>query len=210
MEDLCSCNRWALAQSTVSWFGISWTLLFAQFALLIAAQTHPRVIRTPGFQIKQPMIEDIRSDTVAWSLLNLLSNYISSPGLFLTPRTRNDSSSWPLSVDRCLSPGLLLCVQLPLVPELLSVRSTEPYTRSWSLWLLTWTPTDHIATMIIFCPRSYFNPIVFQTRSHFNPIIFQPRSHFNHTPCNWHLDPLMISGECIFIWSDPFVFTVYK
>jgi hypothetical protein len=47
----------------------------------------------PGFQIKQPMIEDIRNDTVAWSFLNLLSNHISLPGLFLTPRTRNNLSS---------------------------------------------------------------------------------------------------------------------
>ena len=173
----------------MAFLGLSRTLSFAQFTPLIAAQTHSWVIRTPGFQIKQPMIEDIRNDTVVWSFLNLLSNYISLPGLFLTPRTRNDLSSRPLSVDRCLSPGLLLCVQLPLVPGLLSVRSTEPYMlgtpNSIAIALASHLNSyrsyfnhDHLSPTIV------FQPIVFQTRSHFNPIVFQPRSHFNHTPCN--------------------------
>jgi hypothetical protein len=128
-----------------------------------------RLKHIPGFQIKQPMIEDIRSDTVAWWFLNLLSNYISLPGLFLTPRTRNDLSSRPLSVDRCLSPGLLLCVQLPLVSGLLSVRNTRPYTLG--------TPNS---IAIALAPhlnsyRSYFN------HGHLSPtIVFQPQSYFKH------------------------------
>jgi hypothetical protein len=51
----------------LAFLDLSQTLSFTQFAPPIAAQTHPQVIRTPGFQIKQPMIEDIRNNTVAWS-----------------------------------------------------------------------------------------------------------------------------------------------
>jgi hypothetical protein len=56
-----------------------------------------------------------------------------------------------LSVDRCLPPGLLLCVQLPFIPGLLSFRSAEPYmlgTPNLDLGSTSFLDRDHSCSSI--------------------------------------------------------------